>query len=93
MNLWVDDIRTPPGDSWMWAKTSAEALVCLQHYGPFDEMSLDHDLGGDDTTRPVVLWLCEHGGWPKVVRCHSSNPPGREWVEGMISRYQVLEKS
>jgi hypothetical protein len=91
MKIWVDDIRTPPDDSWLWLKTSSEArfaLVYLKHYGlrP-EEMSLDHDLGGDDTTRPIVLWMCEHDFWPVEVRVHSANYVGVEWLEGMISRY------
>lgn len=103
MNIWVDDIRTPPDDTWVWCKTSSEALwllgvekhVCdlfgevFGDYEPIAVMSLDHDLGGLDTTRPIVLWCCEHNFWPNEVRCHSSNPPGREWIEGMIERYKI----
>lgn len=84
--LWVDDLRTPPDDSWWWAKTSKRAIAFL--YFPWiAQMSLDHDLGGDDTTRPVVLWMCEHGVWPATVRVHSANPVGVEWLMGMIQRY------
>ena len=85
MNLWVDDLRPPP-PGWVWAKTSTEAIALLSR-GRFAVMSLDHDLGGDDTTRVVVLWLCENGGWPAEVRVHTANPVGREWLEGMIARY------
>jgi hypothetical protein len=52
------------------------------------EMSLDHDLGGDDTTRPIVLWMCENESWPTTVHVHTANPVGREWLEGMIERYK-----
>ncbi|WP_368856486.1 cyclic-phosphate processing receiver domain-containing protein, partial [Mycobacteroides abscessus] len=37
---------------------------------PIEAISLDHDLGGEDTTRPVVLWLAEHGNWPQRVYVH-----------------------
>lgn len=88
--LWVDDERPAP-EGWIWSKNSLDAINEL-HKGwpkPIDEMSLDHDLGGDDTTRRVVLWLCENPDyWPPVVRVHSANPVGREWLEGMIARYQ-----
>ena len=57
MKLWVDDLRPPPDDSWWWAKTSKRAIAFL-YYPLVTEMSLDHDLGADDTTRPVVLWMC-----------------------------------
>ncbi|WP_275792893.1 cyclic-phosphate processing receiver domain-containing protein [Prescottella equi] len=86
MKLWVDDLRTPP-PGWEWAKSSAEAIEALQT-GKVTALSLDHDLGGDDTTRPVVLWMCEHEIWPTVVRVHSANPVGVEWLTGMIDRYQ-----
>lgn len=52
-------------------------------------LSLDHDLGGDDTTRCIVLWLIDNdvNAWIDEIRCHSQNPVGREWVEEMIKRY------
>lgn len=84
-NLWVDDLRPPP-HGWLWAKTSTEAISFLRTFD-IDVMSLDHDLGGDDTTRPVVLWLCGGTSWPREVRVHTANPVGREWLEGMVSRY------
>lgn len=95
MKIWVDDLRPPPDNTWNWAKTSQEALDLLEFlttegacWIPFQEMSLDHDLGGDDTTRPIVLWMCENGIWPEEVYVHSMNSVGREWLEGMIARYK-----
>jgi hypothetical protein len=93
MKLWVDDLREPPGwndGQWVWAKTSLEAIACIKWGSPITEMSLDHDLGGDDTTRPLILFLCEYGGWPDKVVVHTANPVGREWLEGMIARYQPV---
>jgi hypothetical protein len=83
--LWVDDLRPAP-DGWLWAKTSAEAIDVLGG-GTIDAVSFDHDLGGEDTTRPVVLWLCEHDTWPLKVHVHTANPVGREWLVGMCTRY------
>lgn len=98
MRLWVDDLRECPEygaayGAWAWAKTSHEAICCLKWWTKVEEMSLDHDLGGDDTTRPIVLWLCEqyaegNNYWPDKVVVHSANPPGRIWLEGMIERYK-----
>lgn len=95
MKIWVDDIRTPPDDTWIWYKTSKEALAALNHINRhypymlrFTRWSLDHDLGGGDTSRPIVLWFCEHHLWPVEVRVHSANPVGVEWLEGMIERYK-----
>ena len=86
MRLFVDDLRPAPDDTWTVAQTSAEALEILRG-GAVEELSLDHDLGGEDTARPIVLWLAEHGGWPATVRVHSANPVGVEWITGMVERY------
>lgn len=99
MKIWVDDVRPAP-EGWEWAKTSAEAidlLVLLTSPGmlwcPFENMSLDHDLGGDDTARRIVLWCCENDFWPvEKVTVHSANPVGIEWLEGMINRYGPYDR-
>ncbi|WP_170219494.1 cyclic-phosphate processing receiver domain-containing protein [Nocardioides litoris] len=89
MRLWIDDLRPAP-EGWRWAKTSREAIAILEAQ-PADAVSFDHDLGrdrdGDDTTRAVVLWMCEHDRWPPTVHVHTANPVGREWLVGMARRY------
>ncbi|WP_431815981.1 cyclic-phosphate processing receiver domain-containing protein [Gordonia jacobaea] len=87
MRLYVDDLRDPPDDTWSVARSSAEALAILRSEAVVEELSLDHDLGGDDTTRPIALYLSEHDQWPPIVRVHSSNPVGVEWLVGMAERY------
>jgi hypothetical protein len=93
--IWVDDDtewREPPDHTWAWATSSTMAINMLISHKvlniPIDVMSLDHDLGGDDTTRPVVMWMIENDFWPDEVRVHSANVVGREWLEGMIDRYK-----
>lgn len=44
MRLWHDDIRPPPADGWIWARTNDEAKSHLV-MGEILEISLDHDLG------------------------------------------------
>ncbi len=34
-----------------------------------------------------ALYLSEHGRWPPIVRVHTSNPVGAEWLVGMAERY------
>jgi hypothetical protein len=85
--LYIDDLRPVP-DGWVLAKTSAEAIAMLESNPAFEAISFDHDLGGDDTSRAVVLWLCEHEDkWPNTAYVHSFNPVGKEWLTGMINRY------
>lgn len=93
MKLWVDDLRPPPGDDWLWYRTSFDALTALAIARDckmrLEVASLDHDLGGDDTTRPIIMWMCEHNLWFDEMRVHTQNPVGREWLEGMIERYKT----
>lgn len=87
MKVWVDDLRPAP-QGWVWVTTSTAAIELLSQGRDIEVMSLDHDLGGEDTTRPIVLWMCEHQVWPAEVVVHSANPVGVEWLTGMIERYQ-----
>lgn len=99
MKLWIDDLREPPEDDWVWAETSKQAISVLMvwnqwlaHHGNLvTEISFDHDLGADDTTRPIVLWMCENGIWPKRINVHSANSVGAEWLLGTVDRYAPPE--
>lgn len=83
MKLWVDDERPAPDATWVVATTSEQAISRLHMAGTpavadvFEEVSLDHDLGGDDTGMKVVDWMVSWGYWPKVVTIHTANPPAR----------------
>lgn len=88
MKLWVDDERSAPDASWYDAADSSHAIRLLDIWSRFqeeiyprtelEEVSLDHDLGGDDTGFKVLDWMIEHGVWPKVLTIHTSNPPARK---------------
>lgn len=47
IKLWHDDVRRPPDDSWMWARSNAEAMEVL-NTAFVHILSMDHDLGGAD---------------------------------------------
>lgn len=94
LRLWIDDLREPPDETWDWVTTSEAAIALLTNFQregmlwcPREVVSFDHDLGGDDTTRPVVIWMIENGFYFDDYRIHSANPVGREWLAGMISVY------
>jgi hypothetical protein len=44
VKLWHDDIRRPPDDAWIWARTNEDAKAALIAHR-IEECSLDHDLG------------------------------------------------
>lgn len=92
--LWVDDVREPPDETWDWVTTSEAAIAVLRIFheeiGMWCEreaISLDYDLGGDDTTRSVVLWMIENGFKFNNYYVHTANPVGRDWLEGMLDMY------
>lgn len=90
MYLWIDDLRPAP-DGWKHVTSSSQAINTLEWAKmmgvQLEAISFDHDLGGDDTTRPVVLWCCMNDWWPKSVYVHSSNQVGCDYLRGMVERY------
>lgn len=44
VRLWHDDVRPPPDEGWVWARTNEEAKEILEKEEVI-ECSLDHDLG------------------------------------------------
>jgi hypothetical protein len=100
MNLWLDDIRTPPARGiWHWVKTADEAIKALDTFR-YEWASLDHDLADEHyhgnaghafrekTGFSVVLWMAEFNIWPsKGVVIHSWNFPGADRMRKIVDRY------
>lgn len=81
MRLWVDDERPAPLGFTHWAKTSQEAIAALRLMNltvQVDEVSLDHDLGGDDTGMKVLQHFIDYDNWPDTLTIHTANPPARK---------------
>lgn len=51
MKLWLDDVRSPPDESWEWVRTNEQAKDWLYNERVV-ECSLDHDLGLHDVDDP-----------------------------------------
>lgn len=88
--LVIDDLRIMRFPA-RYARTSAAAIEALADPAGYDEVWFDHDLGGDDTTRPVALWLEEqafHGRGVAIGRCvvHTDNPVGRDVLRDQLTR-------
>lgn len=94
----VDDQRTLR-DADVHLRTSEQALEWLALCDrAVDELWLDHDLGGEDTVRPVVLWLLERAFLGDKLRIgtvfvQSMNPVGAEWIEGSLSRLYPVRRA
>lgn len=64
MKVWHDDIRRPPDDSWVWARTNAEAIGLLEQNDVI-EISLDHDLGLEEVDPEIPSAFLLKGSSPK----------------------------
>lgn len=97
MKIWVDDLRVPPNDSWMWCRSVQEtinAIFFYEHNISDDTItiSLDHDAGyyavyGGDYIR-VLDYLEEKGivdtGY--FFHLHTMNPVGRDNMRRIIKK-------
>ncbi len=83
MKVFLDDFREAP-DGWVRTRTSQETIELLKT-GQVEILSLDHDLGGDDTIgtgNTVLVWLEDQVATkgfrpPSEIFIHSANPAGR----------------
>lgn len=86
MKLWIDDLRRPPDNTYVWVKSVAEATATISQYAQETDnvfLSFDHDAGnyyndGGDYIR-VLDWLETSGlvnptTW--TFHIHSMNPVG-----------------
>lgn len=98
IKIWLDDIRTPPSDDWVWIKSVNAAkryILMASSYGITEIMlSVDHDAGdysqyGGDYIR-LLDWLEETGrNYP--IRIHSQNPVGVQNMRAIIERNGWVE--
>lgn len=92
--LYLDDVRQPKDDTWIIARTSEEAIkLCLANGFPWF-MSLDHDLGGEDTAMIFLKELYEiwysFSDTPKIPEylVHSSNPIGSKNIVSYLESWK-----
>lgn len=81
--LWLDDIRTPPGNGWTWVKNHAEFTGYIMSYEPPRLASFDHDLAdgsfdwqSEPTGYDCVKLMIERRWFPREVILHSMNLVG-----------------
>ena len=101
MRIWLDDQREAP-EGWVRTRTARETIEVLKS-GEVEVLSLDHDLGEDEsvgTGYDVLLWLEEQvvtKGFkpPAILRVHSANSAARPRMEQaieQIKRYSKLRR-
>lgn len=91
MILVVDDLRVFPFHA-VYARTSDVAVLALDTVNQLDELWLDHDLGGEDTTMRVVDYLMERGFYDWLlpigrVFVHTDNTPAGDTIVRCLRNY------
>ena len=95
LKLWVDDMRQPPSNKWLWALSVNGAKTVIETYEHRSDIetiiiSLDHDAGdwakeGGDYIK-LLDWLEERGivdlGY--FFHLHSKNPVGIQNMRAII---------
>ena len=96
IKLWIDDVRQPPSQDWIWAKSTQQAIAAISGYehNMHDDtivISLDHDASdffkyGEDYIQ-VLNWLEREGivdtGY--FFHLHSQNPVGVQNMRAIIN--------
>jgi hypothetical protein len=100
--LYLDDLRPPPDETWVVARSVPAAWHYICTYGLPREMSLDHDLG-TDVDAPVLLHSLieayldhvesnpsdQHFAGVRNIKfkVHSANPTGSRNMEQLWANF------
>jgi len=93
--MYVDDIRNPKGEFDIIVRSSEEAIEYMIRNGCPTYASLDHDLGGDDTSIAIIKFMVEMDldtnnefiPYNFSYNVHSANPVGAANIEGYLDSY------
>lgn len=84
--LWLDDVRRPPSDEWVWAKSVTEAVEVLET-GTVVEASFDNDLYPFEYDGvEVIEWMIDHKVFPRLVAVHTDNRFASTKMCGLLER-------
>ena len=96
LKLFLDDCRVVPplwDDDWTLCRTSEEAKLfvakALDAGDIISVMSLDHDLGLEETGSDFLTWLCNQRAVAPLMGIHSANSVG---VANMMAKIRSYTK-
>ena len=89
MKIWLDDVRSPPDDTWTHCTSVTAACITLAMYQQeVEEVSFDHDLGEDENGNElpngnVFARIIEEKAYTGLIdpiewNVHSANSAGRD---------------
>lgn len=89
--IYLDDLREPPDQTWMWV-TTVKAAIGFLNQGNVKTISLDHDLGmTKDTGYDVLKWIEEKVFTddkyePPIIMIHTQNPVAEKTMSAARNR-------
>lgn len=100
MKLFVDDIRTPPDETWNICRTVGSAINALYRF-EVEEIALDHDISHlitvdgfprpypcNETFKPVAIYIATlkkaNPDWNPHVSIHTSNHSGAHEMKAIL---------
>lgn len=91
LKLFIDDLRESPDVTFFVARSTNQAIKIINEFGWPEFMSLDHDLGGEDTTM-VFLKRLVNEIWtdqpiPEYL-IHSANPVGSDNIRSFMQSWK-----
>jgi hypothetical protein len=99
--VFLDDVRDPPEDDWVVARSLTEALALI-YLNEVDVISLDNDLGENQPEGFKILDHLEEmfveepvffkHHCPKEILVHSANPVRFRYMVNMIERIKNIEE-
>ncbi len=101
IKLYIDDIRNPKtNDNWIVLRTSQEAIDYIKNNPCPEYVSLDHDLGGEDTIMVFLKWLIDYDldNRGTIIpanftwNIHSANNVGVSNIDGLLKSYINFRK-
>ncbi len=98
--FYLDDLRNPDDEFYNYCKSnnlepvilrsSVEAELAVGQFGFPTYISLDHDLGGEDTSMVFLKWLNSvfPNNAPPGYRIHSANPIGSANMDSYLQSWK-----
>lgn len=94
--LFLDDIRQPPDNSWIVARSFDEAVKIINEKGCPDQLSFDYHISkkpGGKNGKDLAQWLINVDRKRKFIPddfefyVHSSDLAGAEQIKALLSGY------
>lgn len=97
MKVWVDDVRKPPDNKWLWCKFYEEAVYIINNED-IQLISLDHDLGEEKNGYDLACIIegrvyNDPDYTPPIIEVHSQNPVGVQNIKMVVKHIEKVKKN